>query len=1130
MWINRKGIPFIIAIWLVTVFRGALGSLNASSPPPPGSGWRLIAQEKASDNSDPSFFGVAPRWVYPAQAISIRAIPRNASERTVVFGDEVTILFNHLPHNSPLALELSFLSDSTDRAERIMAGSLMLQDRIQLPFATVLRKSWLIPISAIHNGSLKICAERLTGPNAVICGFRLYSSDPKALPIHPVSFRINPLMVPHIIEQPSYACGISPLRISLNGEWNFKTDILSNGSWSRIHVPGEWTMQSYTVPDNGEAVYRRKFSLPASWKRGEVILKCAGVYSEARVFINGRYAGMHIGGFTQFELDITPYLRYDTPNVMSVYVRSGSLADRLASGIQYAAHDLGGITRDIHLELAPKTYLQDIHIVTHFDPSYRNARLMIGVSVVGKSKTPSRGLSLHYTLKDPSGKITILSDDQNSLPAIELGMSRRVHYAVWVKSPLKWDSEHPNLYMLNLELLKNKHLLEKVSVPFGFRQIDIRGNRLFVNNHPVKLRGVCRHETDPLRGRSLPPGMGTRDVSLLRSANVNVIRTSHYPPSDEFIRACDKLGMFVEEEAPFCWANPSSPKDAAYVIQAEMEMSLRDRNDPCVLQWSLGNESPWSVAFEAGYRAIRALDKTRPCLFDGGSGQPIPPLDIEAPHYPGLAAPAIYAHSRYPVFIGEESHIECYNRNELLTDPGLRDIWELGFSQMWRNMRRSQGCEGGDIWAGIDDIFFMPSGKIVGYGPWGIIDEWRRPKPEYWEVKKVYSPVRVTEVAYRTGRHLELQVRNRELFTNLSELRFIWSVGNHIGSAHCEASPGHNCFLRIPIRFPIRTGDSLLLKIYSPLHYLVDAYAFPLGKRLVSKYPHFQSIPLQTKETDGVYTVRGKGFDVLLSAATGRIVRIVSGGEIIANGGPDLVLEPISGEDFGQITDSGKDIKPFNRLWTGWKAKIVTMSQTNAGVAFHVEGECNEAKGNYNLLITPVGELKFDTDFVSKVNDNLWQEGWTLDTPLTCNKLWWDRKARWSYYPKDHIGRPIGVAYAHDGKPMTGPLGPASKPSWSWSQDDTLWGTNDFRSTKRNVYTAVLSAKDGAGLAMLSNGSQNIRCWISDKHIRMFLMAYGNEGTAPFFNQRMIPYWKLQPGSLIRNSFTLQILPPHPGI
>lgn len=1124
MRIIRRGIPFIIAIGFITAFRGAMGSPNQSNPHLLMKVWKLIAREYASQNADPSFFDIAPRWIYPAQAIPVGVIPANAPERTVVFGTDVSIFFQNLNTAYPLKLELTFLSDSSDRAVRVLAGDTVLQERLAIPFGVVMRKSWIIPAGAIVKGRLEVHVERMSGPNAALCGFRLYSSNPNESRIHPVSIRITPLYIPHIIEEPSYARGISRLRLSLNGRWNFKPDATDNGKWSMIQVPGEWEMEGFTVPPDHEAEYQRDFHAPTQWERGRVILKCAGVYSEARIFVNGRYAGMHIGGFTQFEIDISSLLHYGGDNRISLYVKSTSLADRLASGMQYAAHDLGGITRDIHLDVTPKVFLEDAHIVTCFDKSYRNAHLLVGVTVVHKLKASVQGLSVQYLLRTPSGGVTPLSASNKSIPLMQHDGSLLIRANFWVKSPMKWDPEHPNLYVLSISILAKNKVMEQVAIPFGFRQIEVRGNRIFVNNHPIKLRGVCRHETDPLRGRSLSPGMDEKDVVLFRVANVNVIRTSHYPPSKEFIQACDKLGMFVEEEAPFCWANPTDSRDAAYVSQAEMEMALRDRNDPCVLQWSLGNESPWSTAFEAGYLALRTLDATRPCLFDGG-GEPSPPLDIDAPHYPGLDAQASYAHAPRPVFIGEESHLECYNRDELMTDPGLRDIWEMGFSQMWENMYHSSGCEGGDIWAGIDDDFFLPSGKIVGYGPWGIIDEWRRPKPEYWEVKKVYSPIRVTVNAYHKDQELILNVQNRELFTNLSELRFIWSLGDHNGSAHCTASPGHSGILHIPIHFPIRQGESLFLKIYSPLHYLVDIYAYPLGGKTVAAIPHFPSKPLQVREENGVYTVMGNGFDVEVRADTGQITRILSGKTEVAIGGPALMLEPKSGEGFGQITDSGENITPFNRLWTGWKAQSVSMESTTKGVAFHVKGECNEAQGTYSLTITSEGGLKFQSDFVSRGSVDLWQEGWVIETPISCDKLTWNRKARWSFYPEDHIGRPVGYALAHDGKPMTGPFGPIMKPSWSWAQDDTPWGTNDFRSTKRNVLTASLSAPNGTGMELMNDGKQDVRCWVNHHSIDMYLMDYGNEGTAPLFNQRMIPELRLHPGSKIRDAFTLQILP-----
>ena len=117
--------------------------------------------------------------------------------------------------------------------------------------------------------------------------------------------------------------------------------------------------------------------------------------------------------------------------------------------------------------------------------------------------------------------------------------------------PAKWDSEHPNLYTLTIELKADGKLLETITQRVGFRQVEVRGNQMFVNNLPVKLRGICRHEADPLRGRSLAPGTWRKDAELFRTGNCNYIRTSHYPPAEEFLEACDELGLFVECEAPF---------------------------------------------------------------------------------------------------------------------------------------------------------------------------------------------------------------------------------------------------------------------------------------------------------------------------------------------------------------------------------------------------------------------------------------------------------------------------------------------------------------------------------------------------------------------------------------------------
>ncbi|MCK7524026.1 MAG: hypothetical protein MZV64_43560 [Ignavibacteriales bacterium] len=174
-----------------------------------------------------------------------------------------------------------------------------------------------------------------------------------------------------------------------------------------------------------------------------------------------------------------------------------------------------------------------------------------------------------------------------------------------------WDAEHPNLHTLTLVLRAGDRRLETVVRRVGFREIEIAGTRLFVNGRPVKLRGVNRHEVHPLRGRSLTPELWRRDAELFRAANMNYIRTSHYPPAEEFLDACDEKGLFVECEAPLVWVqhganetwkteNPQDPKYLPAIRQAVAETVAFNRLHPSILFWSLANESGWSPHLRPG--------------------------------------------------------------------------------------------------------------------------------------------------------------------------------------------------------------------------------------------------------------------------------------------------------------------------------------------------------------------------------------------------------------------------------------------------------------------------------------------------------------------------------------------------
>ena len=270
------------------------------------------------------------------------------------------------------------------------------------------------------------------------------------------------------------------------------------------------------------------------------------VHSDCRVFVNGREVGAHEGCFTAFELDLTDAVKPGR-NTLALAVKNESIADTLASATQYAAHQLGGITRKVQLFALPPVNLAGQIVETKFDEKFENATLALKLSVADESPAQATGrISVRATLfAGAKTVVTATRDVPAGSGAVELSLP--------VAAPKKWDSEHPNLYLLKTELLAGDRLMEEISQRVGFRQIEVRGNQLFVNGTPVKLRGACRHEVDPMRGRSLTPETWRQDAELFRAANVNYIRTSHYPPPEEFLDWCDEYGFFVECEAPLCW-------------------------------------------------------------------------------------------------------------------------------------------------------------------------------------------------------------------------------------------------------------------------------------------------------------------------------------------------------------------------------------------------------------------------------------------------------------------------------------------------------------------------------------------------------------------------------------------------
>ncbi len=1108
-------------------------------------GMTCVASETAAQHAKLSYFQAYDNHTFVDSDIPYALVPKDAPERTFVYGATVGIAFAHLNPKAKYAIEMTFLSGvaapnyfvkTTYRLLLVRANNVVLGPPLPLTANRILTQRWAIPSRAIEGGRLTISLDGLTPPNAVVSGFKLYSTDPRT----PVVGAMPAPVMPTYTPRPAALAGVAQRQVSLNGTWRFNPAApdgflsdpgMAGGAWKPIQVPGEWYLQGFNVGKFATAAYTRSFTVPASWHGQRVKLRCDNIYGHAEVWINGKKAGSHDGVYTPFQLDVTDLVRPGSANKISVAARSYSIADAVDSGMDYGQRDLGGITRKIYLFAVPAENVADLYITTQFDPQYQNATLRVAAQVTNDGRALSAPARLRFQLKDGAGRAVALAPSSVPIPPLKPGQAATVNWNAPVTRPRQWDVEHPNLYTLTCApMAANGQAGEVVSKEFGFRQVDIRGNQVFLNNHPLKLRGICRHEEDPRRGRSLAPGEWEQDIRLLRDANVNVIRTTHYPPAEEMIDACDRLGMFVEDEAPDCWVNfYADPLTVAEMKQSEAEMVMRDRSHPSVLIWDLGNENGWNIGFPQNMALTRALDPTRPIDFEGG-GVPPNTVDIATLHYPPFPLPASFDTSPIPMDVGEFVHMTNYNRRELYTDPGLRDVWGEAFSQQWESIMQSRGTVGGNIFAAGDEIVFSPDGKTYGWGPWGIIDGWRRPKPEYFYVKKVYSPVRVvpeaTPLSAQNGA-FRFHVENRQDFSNLNELRFRWKLGAASGTAKASAPPHSNGTLTIPVPTGAGNGQTLTLRVVSPRGFDVDDYEFPLGPPQTVKAVQTRSpSALTLTQTPDTITVGGRDYSWRIDARTGAIQSGMAGGRLLVTSGPHLMLMPWHDDGLALWSGDIPNYQPVNDACTGWKATSVTATQSANAVVVTVAGAYDQAKGVYTMTFDQTGRLTASYTFAPTAPINVWEMGLAFDVPRSLDTLSWTRQTAWSGYPADHIGRPSGTARAFSGTPNVGAPGPRTRPAWAWSQDDSSMGSNDFRSEKWHVQTASLTDGGGAGLRLLSDGRQNVRCWIEGGHIRLFVMDFANQGSAGFVNERIYPNRALVPGTSFTGAAALDLAAP----
>lgn len=941
----------------------------------------------------------------------------------------------------------------------------------------------------------------------------------------------NQVAIPPCTAIPAALPGVEQPAIPLDGLWRFNpsADAIDatpgTSGWAQLTVPGQWSQAGHEVPEGDWAAYAREFNVPDDWSGHRITLRFEAVFSRCEVLVNGHAVGTHEGGFTAFEVDATDAAHIGT-NQLLVRVQGRTDIDKLASASQYAVHDLGGITRPVTLFALPQTHLAAVRVRTDLDADYRDATLLLDILLEG-AVSPRLPCSIDIALVAPGAPRQPAASMHQELDEPGAALLR-----LDVPSPRLWDPEHPRLYDLVVQLHQGDRLLEMLTQRVGLREIEVRGSQFLVNGSPIKLRGVNRHEIDPLRGRVVSPELARLDATLFRDANVNYIRTSHYPPTRAFLDACDELGLVVECEAPICWmqhgANPNwTREDWVYtdrgrwlepIRRQNLESIAFNFNHPSIIMWSLANESAWSELWAETLASVLAADPSRPATFHDQCWGSYNNLGSNAPvanmHYPGPRFWSQTASQTRAVLFGEYAHLNAYNRRELLTDPGVRDAWGPLLRDMWERMRADDHVIGGAIWSGIDDLFIMPDGTTVGYGEWGPIDAYRRPKAEYWHMKQTYSPVRASLTP--GGR---LAVENRHDFTDLAEITVRWAQGERAGPLFLALPPRASAEFDLPPEID-PAGEPLELRFLSPRGFEIDRVRFPL--RPTPPEPEAARPPGQVRQAREGETLIVSCAEVSfkIDTATGAFLGLFLGDRSVLRPGLHFMLIPLNGDGDTQMTPDMEEVLPFNPFCVGWQLGSVIAAPTPDGaVRVEISGRYEQLKGAYGLTLDAQGRLTIEYDWtvLAEVNPRQW--GVSLEVPREQDRLDWSRDAEWTTYPDDHIGRPVGWATPD------GIVTPRGKwPDHSWSLDASPLGSNDFRSTKRAVRRVTLTDPGGVGVELTSGGTQASRCWIDGDRIRWLLAGYDNPGAERFLRAHAAPFDRpLHPGDRISDRVSLRV-------
>ncbi|GAB3428472.1 glycoside hydrolase family 2 TIM barrel-domain containing protein [Niabella aquatica] len=724
--------------------------------------------------------------------------------------------------------------------------------------------------------------------------------------------------------------------LSLNGQWKFNwvqnpndrpqdfyTLTYNDSKWVNFPVPANWELNGYglpiyvnqpyefagakfrggrlnppfDIPDDNNPVgsYRKKVVIPADWDGRQIFIHLGAVKSAFFIWVNGKKAGYSEDSKLAAEFDITEYVK-PGENLVALQVYRWSDASYLECQDMWR---ISGIERDVYLYATPKLDIRDFKVQSNLINNYKDGSLQVDVEV-NSYKTDVKTLhskpdsfTVEARLTDASGKE--VCKEISGIHTVLGHYKTNVSFKKEIPAVKTWTAETPYLYVLNLTLKdKEGKILEVVPVRVGFRSIEIKGRDMLVNGKRVFFKGVNRHEHNPKTGHALTKADMLKDMEMMKKLNVNAVRHSHYPPDPYWMELCDEYGLYVIDEAnieshgrgydlEYTFANDKKWRTAH--LERIKRMYERDKNYPCVITWSLGNEAGNGVNMYEAYDWLKKED-TRPVQYERSERDYN--TDVLCPQYPSPDWVAGWGKSKdpRPLIMSEYAHIMG---NSL---GNFKDYWDA--------IESTPGAQGGYVWEWIDQAFdTVKNGKrIMAYGGdfpltgpvnedfsdnnfcvKGVVTAYRELTPMAVELKKVHQFIKTTYKGNNT-----VHITNAYSFRNMDNVQLEWSVledGRVIAKGNVEQldiQPCAGADIQLPVklnpkegreyllnlRYVLKNGEPLLDKGYE-IAYEQVAYA---GMPAAAK-PSISKAAVKASQSSSLLHVTGKNFVVTFDTKKG---------------------------------------------------------------------------------------------------------------------------------------------------------------------------------------------------------------------------------------------------------------------